>query len=363
MNQVASSEGPHMPVRMRGLRRRWSLLLLVALATGACTSFNDSAEHAAATAATESAPSEQAGTLAVVPDVAARLQPSVVTILTAVGSGSGVVYSDKGLIVTNEHVVRGSSTVEVALADGERVPGTVQATDVVTDLALVKMERAGLPAATFQSKLPEIGELAIVIGSPLGFQNTVTAGVISGLHRDIPGSAAQSSALVDLMQTDAPISPGNSGGAVVDGDGDVVGISEAYISPQAGAVDLGFAIPSATVIDVVKQLQEDGTADHAFLGIAPAPITPQIAAQLDLPNTDGVIVTGVVPGGPAATAGIRPGDVITAMDGKPTESPEALLALVRQRDPGDTVTLSVHTGEAKDRDVDVVLSERPAVSE
>jgi serine protease DegQ len=226
MNQVASSEGPHMPVRMRGLRRRWSLLL-VALATGACTSFNDSAEHAAATAATESAPSEQAGTLAVVPDVAARLQPSVVTILTAVGSGSGVVYSDKGLIVTNEHVVRGSSTVEVALADGERVPGTVQATDVVTDLALVKTERAGLPAATFQSKLPEIGELAIVIGSPLGFQNTVTAGVISGLHRDIPGSAAQSSALVDLMQTDAPISPGNSGGAVVDGDGDVVAVGPA----------------------------------------------------------------------------------------------------------------------------------------
>ncbi|SNR29847.1 S1C family serine protease [Blastococcus mobilis] len=348
--------------RGRGRRRLW-FVVVAALASGACTHSDDAPEGAAATPALPSAPSAQADTLAVVPDVAARLQPSVVTVLTAIGSGSGVVYSDEGLIVTNEHVVRGASAVDIAFADGQRVPGRVLAVDVVTDLALVESERTGLPPADFQSELPEIGELAIVIGSPLGFQSTVTAGVISGLHRDIPGSAAQSASLVDLIQTDAAISPGNSGGAVVDGDGDVIGISEAYIPPQAGAVSLGFAIPAATVIDVVEQLQEDGTADHAFLGIEPAPITPQIAEQLDLPSTDGVIVSAVVSGGPAASAGVRPGDVITAVDGEPTESPEALLAALRERDPGETVTLSVRGGGGREQDLDVVLTERPSVSE
>ncbi|TKJ20803.1 trypsin-like peptidase domain-containing protein [Blastococcus sp. CCUG 61487] len=336
------------------IRILWPLLT-VALVGGACTGTDPAPKNEPATGSSD--------TLAVVPELAARLQPSVVTILTSGGSGSGVVYRDDGLIVTNEHVVRNSTTVEVAFADGQRVPGTVLAADAVTDLALVEADRTGLPAAEFQRELPQIGELAVVIGSPLGFQNTVTAGIISGLHRDIPGSASQSQALVDLIQTDAAISPGNSGGAVVDGDGEVVGISEAYIPPQAGAVSLGFAIPSATVIDVVEQLEEDGRAEHAFVGVEPAPITPQIAEQLGLPNTDGVIVRAVVPDGPAANAGIAPGDVITAVDGEPTASPEDLLAILRDREPGDTVTMSIRGADAQEREVDVTLTERPSVSE
>ena len=339
----------------------WSLLTVVVL-SGGCTGAGDAWDDDPAVPAT-TGPTGQArttDTLDLVPEVAARLQPSVVTILTAGGSGSGVVYDADGLIVTNEHVVRGSGTaVEVAFADGQRVAGAVLATDVVTDLALVQADRAGLPEARFQPELPRIGELAIVIGSPLGFQSTVTAGIISGLHREIPGSARQSQALVDLIQTDAAISPGNSGGAVVDGDGDVIGISEAYIPPQAGAVSLGFAIPSATVIDVVAQLLEDGQAEHAFLGVEPAPITPQIVDQLGLPGTDGVIVAGVVPGGPAMTAGIRPGDVILAVDGEPATTPEELLAVLRARDPGDTVTLTVRSTDGDEREVDVVLGARP----
>ncbi|MGY1917192.1 S1C family serine protease [Blastococcus sp. SYSU DS0973] len=281
------------------------------------------------------------------------------TILTAGGSGSGVVYDADGLIVTNEHVVRGATAVEVAFADGQRVAGTVLATDVVTDLALVEADRTGLPEARFQPGLPRIGELAIVIGSPLGFESTVTAGIISGLHREIPGSARQSQALVDLIQTDAAISPGNSGGAVVDRDGNVVGISEAYIPPQAGAVSLGFAIPSATVIDVVEQLLEDGQAEHAFLGVEPAPITAQIAEHLGLPSSQGVIVAAVVPGGPAMAAGIRPGDVILAVDDEPTTSPEELLAVLRAREPGDTITMTVRSTDGEEREVDVVLDARP----
>jgi S1-C subfamily serine protease len=154
-----------------------------------------------------------------------------VTVFTDSGLGSGVVYSKDGLIITNEHVVRGNSTVEVGFADGRRVAGTVRATDPVSDLALVEAKRTGLPAAKFQSALPRIGELAVVIGSPLGFENTATAGIISGLHRQIPGSSSSSQSLVDLIQTDAAISPGNSGGAVVNSRGEVVGISEAYIPP------------------------------------------------------------------------------------------------------------------------------------
>lgn len=343
-----------MAASTKKIRILWSLLTVV-LVGGACTGTDPAPENEPATGSSD--------TLAVVPELAARLQPSVVTILTSGGSGSGVVYRDDGLIVTNEHVVRNSTTVEVAFADGQRAPGTVLAADAVTDLALVEADRTGLPAAEFQRELPQIGELAVVIGSPLGFQNTVTAGIISGLHRDIPGSASQSQALVDLIQTDAAISPGNSGGAVVDGDGEVVGISEAYISPQAGAVSLGFAIPSATVIDVVEQLEEDGRAEHAFVGVEPAPITPQIAEQLGLPNTDGVIVRAVVPDGPAANAGIAPGDVITAVDGEPTASPEDLLAILRDREPGDTVTMSIRGADGQEREVDVTLTERPSVSE
>lgn len=331
-------------------------LLSVALLGGGCTG-TESSEGGNAPAA------EVTGTLADVPHIAAQLQPSVVTILTAGGSGSGVVYREDGLIVTNEHVVRDSAAVEVAFADGQRVAGTVLATDAVTDLALVEADRTGLPAAEFQRELPTIGDLAVVIGSPLGFQNTVTVGIISGLHRDIPGSATLSQALVDLIQTDAAISPGNSGGAVVDGNGQVIGISEAYIPPQAGAVSLGFAIPSATVIDVIEELEADGQAEHAFMGLEPAPITPAIAEQLGLPSTAGVIVRAAVAGGPAAIAGIQPGDVITAIEDEATASPEDLLAALRDRDPGDTVTVTLRGDDQQERDVDVTLTARPSTSE
>jgi serine protease DegQ len=273
------------------------------------------------------------------------------------------VLAPDGVIVTNEHVVRGNTTVQVAFADGQRVNGTVRATDPVTDVAVVQSDRRGLPAARFQSALPAVGSLAVVIGSPLGFENSVTAGIISGLHREIPGSASQGQSLVDLIQTDAAISPGNSGGALLNGAGEVVGLSEAYIPPQAGAVSIGFAIPAATVLDVADQLQRTGRASHAFAGLAPAPITPDIAAQLRLPNTEGVIVSGVVPGGPAATAGLRPGDVILSVGGQPTRSPEDFLAALRPHKPGDTVTFAVRGTDGAQRDVTLTLTDRPATSQ
>lgn len=296
-----------------------------------------------------------------IPDIAARLQPSVVTIFVGQGLGSGVVYTADGLILTNEHVVRGATAVQVGFADGSRVAGTVRATDAVTDLALVQADRTNLPVPKYQTILPRIGDLAVVIGSPLGFENTVTAGIVSGLHREIPGSAAEGQSLVELLQTDAAISPGNSGGAVVNGAAEVIGVSEAYIPPSAGAVSLGFAIPAATVVDVAEQLRTNGRAEHAFAGIEQAPITPQIANQLGLPNTDGAVVLSVVRAGPADQAGMRPGDVLTAFDGKPVRTPEDFLAALRPHRPGDVVTATVRRG-TQTQQLSLTLAGRPAAA-
>ncbi|HET7398667.1 MAG TPA: trypsin-like peptidase domain-containing protein [Intrasporangium sp.] len=302
------------------------------------------------------------GDLSAVPRVAARVQPSVVTILVSGGLGSGVVYTADGLILTNEHVVRGNTDVQVAFADGRRAAGRVTATDPVTDLALVQADRKGLPPARFQTQLPQVGSLTVVIGSPLGFQSTVTAGIVSGLHRQIPGSAAEGQSLVDLLQTDAPISPGNSGGAVANAAGEVIGISEAYIPPQAGAVALGFAIPAATAVSIADQLRRDGRARHAFAGLVPAQITPEIAAQLGLSSTAGVIVAELVRGGPADRAGLAPGDVITAVDGRPTATPEDFLAVLRPHAPGDVVAVEVTSPGRGARTVKVALADRPGSS-
>ena len=180
---------------------------------------------------------------------------------------------------------------------------------------MVEVERDDLQPATFQPAPPVVGELAVAMGSPLGFQNTITAGIISGLHREIPGSAEQGiRSLVDLIQTDAAISPGNSGGALVNGRGEVVGINVAYIPPEQGAVAIGFAIPGATAVDVVGQLLRNGRATHSYLGIQPDQVTREVAAELGLDEASGVVVLAAIDGGPAAKAGLRPGDVIVAID-------------------------------------------------
>jgi S1-C subfamily serine protease len=271
--------------------------------------------------------------------------------------GSGIVYKADGTIVTNAHVVAGAQDVTVALADGQQVLAKVRGADEVSDLAIIQANRNGLPAATFQKPLPQVGELAVVVGSPLGFEATVTSGIISGLHRQIPGSAATGAPLVDLIQTDAAISPGNSGGAVLDAQGDVVGMSVAYIPPAAGAVALGFAIPAATVVDVADQLLATGTARHAYIGIQPATLTPEIARLLGINRTRGVVVMQVETPSPAAEAGVQAGDIVISFNGQETATAEELIAALRSTRPGDRVQLNVLRG-ADTQQITVIVAER-----
>ena len=295
-----------------------------------------------------------------IPGIVRKVEPSVVTISHDQGTGSGVVWSKDGVVITNAHVVGDVRDVEVAFFDGRRADGRVRATDPDTDLAVVDTERKDLQPATFQEELPAVGELAVAMGSPLGFQNTITAGIISGLHREIPGSAQQGiRSLVDLIQTDAAISPGNSGGALVNGRGQVVGINVAYIPPEQGAVAIGFAIPGATAVDVVGQLLKNGRATHSYLGIQPDQVTREVAGQLGLDRAAGVVVLEVVQGGPADRAGLRPGDVIVRMGDAAVDTVEDLFGELRQRKPSSQVRITF-IRDRREQQATVTLADRPS---
>jgi S1-C subfamily serine protease len=332
----------------------------VATATGGSSSVAEAPRQATSTSATGGPSAASApDSFSQVPVVARKLRSSVVTIQTDSGLGSGVVWSADGLIVTDAHVVGTSKSVQVIFVDGKQVNGTVKATDEVTDLAVVQADRTGLTPAKFVTKPPDLGDLAVVIGSPLGFANSVTAGVISGEDREIPGSASQTQSLVGLIQTDAAVSPGNSGGALANGAAGVTGIVEAYIPPSQGAVSLGFAIPASTVVDIAKQLIANGKATHAYLGVASTAITPDIQQQLGLSTSKGVAVQQVAANSPAASAGLKSGDVIVDIDGQAITSPEDLLAVIRKHRPGDKITVT-YIRDGQKATADVTLTERPA---
>lgn len=342
-----------------------SVVAIVMLVTAACSSSSGhkssspsttvSSVRAAAGATGAAPPAANSG----IPALVARVSPSVVTILRADGGlGSGVVWSADGTIVTDDHVVNGAKQVTIAYADGRRGNGTVVAGDSTTDLAVVKADRSSLPAATFAATEPPIGSTAIAIGSPLGFANTVSVGVVSGLQRSIPGSAQQGAALANLVQTDAAISPGDSGGGLFDGNGQVIGINEAYLPPSTGAVEIGFATPVSTVQQIVPQLLKNGKAVHPFVGVQVAQLTPDIASQLGVSVKQGAIVMAVQSGSPAAKAGIKEGDVITAVDNVQVNAVEDFIGALRAHQPGDVVTMTIVRGNSTQQ-VRVTLGEQP----
>ncbi|HEV7166444.1 MAG TPA: trypsin-like peptidase domain-containing protein [Micrococcaceae bacterium] len=325
-------------------------LTLTGCTSNATAGSSPSASSPGASVAAATALPAGAG-LTAVPGVVKDVEPSVVTITTAIGLGSGVVYHSDGTIVTDAHVVEDQQkqafkTVQIQFADGSQSQATVVGVDDVTDVAVLKVDRTGLPAAQFASSAPQVGSMTVVIGSPLGLDETVTAGIVSSLHRNMPPSKDSPHGAINLLQTDAPISPGNSGGAVADSSGQVIGLSEAYLPPSSGAVSIGFVTPSSTVTEVADQLLKSGTVKHAALGVVPADITAQIAQRFSLPTTTGALVVNVSQGSPADRAGMKAGDIITKFAGTPVANVTDLLAALRKQDPGQQVDVVVQRGQA-----------------
>jgi S1-C subfamily serine protease len=312
--------------------------------------------------------------------VAAKLGPSVVNIKVTAGSqggtagtqqysaeGSGVIYSSDGSIITNNHVVTTDGTqrvdtVEVTLATGEVLPARIIGTDPLTDLAVIKVTPTkALPVAAFLGTQPTVGEYAIAIGSPLGYANSVTLGIVSGTGRSISQATGQEAlALVDLLQTDAAISPGNSGGALADSAGQVIGINVAYLPPgQTGAENVGFAIPAEVATGVADQLVKTGKASHVYLGVSTETITPELKQQFGLSSSVGALVAQVSPNTPAAKAGLKQGDVITKIDSKAITSGSDVLVALRDKSPGEQTQITVERG-GQTLAFAVTLEERPA---
>jgi serine protease Do len=235
--------------------------------------------------------------------------------------GSGFIIDAAGDIVTNHHVAGEAATITVMLADGTTYDAKVIGTDPETDLALLKITAAKpLPYLRFSdSANARVGDWVIAIGNPYGLGGTVTAGIISARGRDIGAGPYD-----DFIQIDAPINPGNSGGPLFDESGKVIGVSTAIYSPNGGSVGIGFAIPSATVTEVVAKLRKHGTFKRGWLGVAMQPVPLELAQAIGLAKSDGVLINKIEPDSPAASADLRQGDVITAFDGKSIKGPRDL---------------------------------------
>ncbi|MGI8911543.1 MAG: S1C family serine protease [Rubrobacteraceae bacterium] len=347
------------------------MLLAVMLATGCSLGSDASASQENAAQAPPEAPSEIPADEPVA-RVAAQVEQSVVQVNVeavqetpfgsqeALGLGSGVIYREDGYIVTNNHVIRGASEVNVAFADGSTERGEIVGRDRLTDLAVIRVDRNDLPAASFVGKEDLlVGQLAVAIGSPSGFESTVTSGIVSGVAREFPPEliGTLDPSLVDLVQTDAAISPGSSGGALVNRDGEIIGINVAYLPAETGAVNIGFAIPSDTAVSVADQLIETGEVSSPYLGVETADLSPQDAERFGLPVDSGAIVATVVPGSAADEAGISTEDIIVALDGTEIRSSGDLFGALRDYRPGDTVELTV-VRDGEEQTLDATLDER-----
>jgi len=252
--------------------------------------------------------------------------------------GSGVVVRADGYIVTNHHVVEAADEIEVALNDGRQAKAKVVGTDPESDLAVLKVDLKNLPAATFgRPDQINVGDVVLAIGNPFGVGQTVTQGIVSALGRTHLGI----STFENFIQTDAAINPGNSGGALVDVNGNLIGINTAIYSQSGGSMGIGFAIPVSLARHVMEQIIASGSVTRGWIGVEVQDLTPELAESFKLANTKGVLIAGVVRGGPADRAGVKPGDVLVEVEGKPVVDSSAMLNLVAEAQPGKTAGLKV----------------------
>ncbi|MES2182765.1 MAG: Do family serine endopeptidase [Pseudomonadota bacterium] len=272
--------------------------------------------------------------------------------------GSGVIVSEQGMILTNNHVVAAADEIEVAMADGRKISAKVVGTDPDTDLALIKIDAEHLPAITFASsdKL-NVGDVVLAIGNPFGVGQTVTQGIVSALGRNHLGI----NTFENFIQTDASINPGNSGGALIDTEGNLVGINSAIYSRSGGSMGIGFAIPATLARQVMEQIMTKGNVTRGWIGIEAQDITPELAESFKLNLAEGALVAGVLRGSPADRAGLRAGDILLAIEGKPISDSGSMLNLIAGLTPNQNATLKISRAE-KIINVTVVIGKRPKPS-
>ncbi len=298
----------------------------VEAASGAETTTTIAPDEVEVTVPTEDAPALDGEPIA---DAAEVILPSVVHIQASGGVGSGVVYDSEGLVITAAHVVDGQDTVRVRFADGEQVSGTVLGAVADVDIAVIQVDRSALPAATFNTAKPRVGQTAIAIGSPWGLASTVTAGIVSAVDQTNCGSLTCAS----MVQTDAAINPGNSGGPLVDRDGAVIGINVSIFTETGANDGVGFAVPSDIAVTYADAIVSGDPIETAFLGVEGADVQREGQA--------GTEITNVIDGSAAQVAGLETGDVVIGFGGVPIRGWLDLVAQVRAHRPGETIEILV----------------------
>jgi Do/DeqQ family serine protease len=273
----------------------------------------------------------------------------------AASLGSGVIVSPKGYILTNHHVVEAADEIEVALADGKKLKAKAVGSDPETDIAVLQVEGGPVPAITFgDADALRVGDVVLAIGNPFGVGQTVTMGIVSALGRNQLGI----NTFENFIQTDAAINPGNSGGALIDTAGNLVGINTAIYSRSGGSLGIGFAIPASSAKQVMEQIIQTGGVTRGWIGVEAREITPEMGDSLRLGTTTGVLIEGVLRGGPAERAGLKPGDILVGIEGKPVKDPNSMLNLVAALVPGKPASIRLRR-DNKDVDLQVAVGKRP----
>lgn len=264
--------------------------------------------------------------------------------------GSGVIVSPSGYVLTNNHVIAGADEIRVSLQDGRETLATIVGADPETDLAVLYIEVPKLPSITLAaSQQVRVGDIVLAIGNPFGVGQTVTEGIVSALGRN----QSNISTFVDFIQTDAAINPGNSGGALINAQGDLIGINTAIYTKTGSSTGIGFAIPVDLAKQILMAIVKDGEVVRGWLGIEPQMMTEAIAKALNVQFTQGLLVAGVFEQGPAFKAGILPGDIITHINTKEVSDPRAAMGLITSLKPGETVNLRIRR---QDKSVNIVAS-------
>ena len=275
----------------------------------------------------------------------------------AASLGSGVIVSSSGYILTNHHVVEAADEIEVATSDGKKLLAKVVGNDPETDLAVLRVSAENLPAIAFgSSDALKVGDVVLAIGNPFGVGQTVTGGIVSAVDR----SGLGINVFENFIQTDAPINPGNSGGALIDVRGHLVGINTAIYSrtPGGASLGIGFATPVSTAKMVLEQIVRAGTVTRGWIGVELQPITPALAESFKLGTTEGAIINGVLNGGPADKGGAKPGDVLTAIDGRAVADPQSVLNLVTAIAPGTSARMKIRR-KGQELELAVTVGRRP----